>query len=344
MLKIENDIPLARHCNIALGGNAKYFAKCTNDDDIREALEFASLHKLKLHILGGGSNTVFSDSGFGGLVLQVATSGIEWQEEGGVMFARVSAGEDWDGFVKACCKRGLSGIECLSGIPGFAGAAPIQNVGAYGQEAKDTITAVTALAREGLKTGVFRGSECQFGYRSSRFKRRDCGRFIISAVTFALQRRPIAEIRYPELAAMFNQTGGRGELTPLSIREAVLRLRRRKSMLADPGDPDSISVGSFFMAPVLSEDAFAALQAIHGQIPHFVTENGIKIPAGWLVEHSGFTRGFRRGGVGLSTKHALALVNYGGTTRELLALAEDIRRAVFEGFGIRLETEAVVVA
>jgi UDP-N-acetylmuramate dehydrogenase len=240
----------------------------------------------------------------------------------------------------------LAGIECLSGIPGLVGATPIQNVGAYGQEVRDTIVEVRGLDRQSLESVVWANEACAFAYRQSRFKGVDKDRYLITQVVYRLESEGAPQIRYPELRRQLEgRELGRGRAALEAVREGVLQLRRSKSMVLDPQDPDARSVGSFFLNPVLSEAAFQALKARLGerQPPSFSTAEGIKVPAAWLVEQAGFPKGFRRGGAGISTKHTLALVNCGGTTRQVLELAEEIRGQVRARFGIVLELEPVVV-
>jgi UDP-N-acetylmuramate dehydrogenase len=336
VLPIRESVPLAPYTTIQLGGPARFFAECSTVDHVREALDYARHQRLPVHILGGGSNVVFADQGFAGLVLHVAIGGLGF-DDGHVT---AGAGVVWDDLVAQSVLLGLSGIECLSGIPGFVGGAPLQNIGAYGQEVADTLVDVDCLDRTTLERVTFTRDDCAFSYRMSRFKARDRDRYVVLGVRLRLAPNVQPTLRYAELIRAVGETA-----TPAAVRDAVLALRRGKSMVLDPGDPNTRSVGSFFMNPVIPEDRFAALQARQaGPIPTFAAPNGIKIPAAWLIEQAGFPKGYRRNGVGLSTHHALALVNRGGTTAELLALAQDIERAVRERFGITLEREAVIVA
>lgn len=351
---LDHDVLLAGHTTIGLGGPARYFLRATTLEHLREALVWARAEKLPVHILGGGSNTIFADEGFPGLVLQVGLRGIDFREEEGSILATVAAGEPWDDFVATCVERGLGGLECLSGIPGSAGATPVQNVGAYGQEVGETIVGLTALDRENLEEIYFTGAECAFSYRRSRFKGADRGRYVITAVTYRLTPEGRPALRYPELRGCLERRGdietlGCGQPALAAVRAAVLELRRAKSMLFDPADPHSRSVGSFFLNPILPPAQRAGLeqrwQALGGTepVPFFDSIEGIKVPAAWLVERAGFGKGYRRGGVGVSARHCLALVNYGGTTRELLALAEEIREGVYARFGVLLEIEPDIV-
>ena len=352
-LLLREQEPLAQHTTLGLGGPARYFHECTTEAELREALTWARERRLRVQIMGGGSNLVVADAGFPGLVLKLAIGGIALRETTQGVELTAAAGVEWDALVRRVVERGWTGIECLSGIPGTVGATPIQNVGAYGQEIAETLVSVRCLERAGLTEVVFPRDQCEFAYRSSRFKVRDHGRYIVLDITLRLDRDRLPQLRYAELAQAVRHHGELERLAPADavsvVRNTVLELRRRKSMVLDPTDPNGRSVGSFFMNPVLSADAFDRLVHRWGAagegdgIPMFPADGRVKVPAAWLIEQAGFRKGYRRGGVGISTRHALALVNHGGTTAELLALAEAIERAVYERFGVRLEREPVVV-
>ena len=353
LAELKAEVPLAEYTTIRLGGNARYFVSCRTIDEIRAALDFAADGNLPLQILGGGSNVIFPDEGFSGLILKVDLKGVRFEDGGDHIHVYAGAGEVWDDFVKLCIERDLAGLECLSGIPGSVGATPIQNVGAYGQEVKDTILLVRAIDRKSLELVEFSSSECEFGYRKSRFKSKDKNAFVMVEVAYRLKEFGKPEIKYAELReyiksqkSLENKKAGMEALE--SVRDTVLTLRRKKSMVVDSNDPNSRSVGSFFVNPILSEkehekflDRLKANQI--ERAPSFKSTAGIKIPAAWLVENSGFHKGYRKSGVGISSNHALALVNYSGTADELLSLAADIENAVSDQFGIKLEREAVVV-
>ena len=359
LAELRLGISLDEHTTIHLGGKAKYFVSCQTTDRIRSALSFAASKNLSAQILGGGSNIIFPDEGFDGLVIKVDLKGIRFEDDGDFTNAYVAAGEAWDDFVKSCIYNDLAGVECLSGIPGSVGATPIQNVGAYGQEVKDTILSVKAIDRRSLKLVEFTSGGCEFDYRKSRFKSKDRDAFVVVKVAYRLKKYGEPEIKYAELREYIESkkllqdteasASGAGSKRKLeTVRDAVLALRRRKSMVIDPTDPNSRSVGSFFVNPILSEKEYEKFldRLKANQIeraPSFKSTTGTKIPAAWLVENSGFHRGYRKSGVGISSNHALALVNYSGTANELLSLAADIENAVLDKFGIKLEKEAVVV-
>ena len=348
------NISLKEYTTIKLGGFAKYFAECNSEEEIKDALIYSQQNKLKTFILGGGSNVVFSDNGFNGLVIKINLKGLQIHSETkDRIILKVSAGENWDNFVKYCVNNNLAGLECLSGIPGSVGASPMQNIGAYGQEVKNTIIYVKTLDRETFKPVVFTNEDCDFGYRQSRFKNQDKDRYIITEVMFRLVRGGEPEIKYPELIKSIYEDikpedtiNGKPGLS--KVRETVLNLRRKKSMVVDENDPDSVSCGSFFLNPVISEDDFKELlnkiPHTETQIPNYPTEEGIKLSSAFLIEQSGFVKGFTKNGIGISSKHSLAIINMGGTTKALIELTEEIKSAVYQKFGISLVPEPEIVA
>ena len=298
-----------------------------------------------LLLLAGGSNLVIADEGFYGLVLRIATRGIERRADDGAVRLSVAAGESWDALVAGAVADGLVGVECLAGIPGSVGATPIQNVGAYGQEVSETIVSVRVLDRRSGEVLELAPEECGFGYRTSAFKRTP-GERVVLAVDFVLARgSESAPVRYGELARALGVE--LGQTAPAdAVREAVLALRRGKGMVVDPADPDSVSAGSFFTNPILEADAFAALERRAGERPPAFPEpdGRVKTSAAWLVERAGFHRGYGDGRAGISSKHTLALVNRGGaTTAELIALAREIAAGVERAFGVALVPEPVFV-
>jgi UDP-N-acetylmuramate dehydrogenase len=336
---------MATLSTLGVGGAARCFTRVTTPDEVVAANAWAVDHGMPLFVLGGGSNVVIADEGFGGLLAQMAVSGMHATQDGEDTVVTAAAGEPWDALVAFTVDRGLAGIECLSGIPGTVGGTPIQNVGAYGQEVSDVIASVSAFDRREQKMVTLGAAECGFAYRTSRFKRDDAGRFIICDVTFRLQRgQPTAT--YPDLLQDL-ASHGHARPTVADVRESVVRVRRRKGMVVDPSDPDTRSVGSFFMNPVVSRvhlDRIASSPGGDG-VPHFVMQNDdVKIPAAWLIDRAGFTRGYVDGPVGLSTKHPLALINRGGATaRDVLVFASRIARAVRDRFDVALRPEPVFV-
>ena len=347
-MKLEAEVDLAPRTTLGVGGKALHYARVEHEAELREALTWAKSERVNVRVLGGGSNVVVADAGFPGLVLEMAQRGVEVTERGATVLVRSAAGEPWDDFVSAMVSRGYQGLECLSGIPGRVGATPIQNVGAYGQDVSETIVRVVALDRTNGTERVFDAEECRFSYRDSFFKSHEPDRFIVTEVTFRLRPGAPPAIRYAELERHFAE---RGQAAPslAAVRESVIRLRRSKSMLVDPSDPNSRSCGSFFVNPILTATELAAFEARaagEGELPRFPQADGrTKLSAGWLIEHAGFPRGTRDGNVGLSTKHALALVAHDGARADdILRLAERIQSGVQARFGVRLEREPVLWA
>jgi UDP-N-acetylmuramate dehydrogenase len=313
--------------------------------DVVAAHAWAGERGADLFVLGGGSNLVIADRGFDGLVAQIDIQGVEFRSDGGDTLLRAGAGTPWDALVALSVERGLAGLECLSGIPGSVGGTPIQNVGAYGQEVADTIERVAVFDRRMQSLLTLANIDCRFAYRMSRFKREDPDRFVVCDVTFRLRPgRPTTT--YPDVIGHF----ARHDVTSPTVadaRSAVLAVRRSKGMVIDPADPDTRSVGSFFMNPVVAGDVHTRLAASShdGRAPGFTLRDGsVKIPAAWLIERAGFAKGYAFGRTGLSTKHPLAIVNRGGATaRDVLDLAIRIKRQVLDRFGIALRPEPVFV-
>jgi len=336
----RGDVPLAPLTTLGIGGPARWMTRAASMDDVAAAHEWAEERSLPLLVLGGGSNLVVADEGFDGLVLQVAVCGVRTTQRADDVTLSVGAGESWDAIVVLAVERGLAGVECLSGIPGTVGGTPIQNVGAYGQEVASVIESVTAFDRDERRCVVLSAAECEFAYRMSRFKGRDAGRFVVCEVTFRLRAGP-PTTTYPDVVARLSQQGVRTAAVR-DVREAVLSVRRAKGMVIDAADPDTRSVGSFFMNPVIDRAAFIR---IDGNPPHYMMDNDtVKIPAAWLIERSGFGRGHADGAVGLSTKHPLAIINRGGATaRDVVRFARRIKGAVLDRFGIVLRPEPIFV-
>ena len=351
-MQVLENIPLAPLTTLRIGGPARFFAEARNIAEVQQAVTFAASRDLPLFILGGGSNLVVADAGWPGLVLKVGVDGIEQStghdhDESGKVIFDVGAGESWDKFVSRSVMARCAGVECLSGIPGSVGGTPVQNVGAYGQDVSETIVSVQVLDLKDGQIHELCKEACGFSYRSSIFNTTETGRFIILRVSYALTPEGKPRIDYADLKRHF---AGR-ETTPdlAETREAVRHIRALKGMLIVPGDADCMSAGSFFKNPVLSEPQHEDLKRRAGargltvpSYPALVTHK--KISAAWLVEHSGFTKGYGIGRAGISSKHALAIVNRGGATAvEVLALKEQIRYRVQEIWGVYLEPEPVMV-
>jgi UDP-N-acetylmuramate dehydrogenase len=362
-------VRLADHTTLRLGGPAARFVRAASADELVAAVRAADESAEPVLVLGGGSNLVVGDEGFPGLVVLADGTGAQFAADGEAALVTAAAGQDWDELVRLCIAEGLSGLECLSGIPGRSGATPIQNVNAYGQDVADTITSVRVYDRLAGRVADLAAADCGFGYRTSVFKRQASpgrgaalnpaaatGRFVVLAVTFRLAGSGLsAPVRYGELSRLLDVPEG-GRVPLADARAAVLSLRRRKGMVLDPADPDTRSAGSFFTNPVIGPGQFADLAAkvaaeagASVAVPHWPQPDGqVKVSAAWLIEHAGFGKGFRLpgdpGGARVSTKHTLALTNPGqASTASLIALARAIRAGVAAKFGVGLENEPVLV-
>ena len=349
-MQVQENVPLAPLTTFRMGGPARFFVEAKSIADVEESVRFARTRDVPLFVLGGGSNLVVADSGWPGLVLKIGITGIERRavaaDDGRALFD-VGAGESWDRFVSHAVMAHCAGVECMSGIPGSVGGTPVQNVGAYGQEVSNTIESVEVFDLKDNQIRELCNEACGFSYRSSIFNTTERGRFIILRVTYALAPDAEPHLEYADLKRHFE---GR-ETTPnlAETREAVRHIRAGKGMLIVEGDPNCRSAGSFFKNPVLSEEQHEEMKrraaAKKLTIPSYpALEKSRKVSAAWLVEHSGCARGYGFGHAGISSKHALALVNRGGATAaEILALKDQIQQRVEEIWGVRLETEPVMV-
>ncbi|MEU9074955.1 UDP-N-acetylmuramate dehydrogenase [Kitasatospora sp. NPDC048538] len=341
---VENDAPLAPLTTLRLGGPARRLVTAHTDDEVIAAVRAADAAGEPLLVLGGGSNLVIGDAGFPGTVLRIATTGFAL--DGTVL--ELAAGEVWsEAVTRAVREHGLAGIEFLAGIPGSAGATPVQNVGAYGQEVAQSITEVVAYDRAADRVVTLTGAECGFSYRHSRFKA-EPDRYVVLRVRFALADHGglSTPVKYAEVAGHFGVE--QGERVPLEkAYEAVLGLRAGKGMVLDPADHDTWSAGSFFTNPVLTAAQYESFRTRPGteNAPAYPAPEGrTKTSAAWLIDRAGFGKGYGGGPATLSTKHTLALTNRGSATAEdLLALAREIRDGVREAFGVELVNEPVMV-
>lgn len=335
------DVELAPLTSLRLGGPARYFARVKTAEELPEWLDWAARQSLPVTLLGGGSNVVIADAGLAGLVLTLDLRGEASRREGDTIEVSVGAGEPWDAFVARAVARDWLGIECLSGIPGQVGATPIQNVGAYGQDVSDSLFSVAVYDRERGQSLVLSRAECGFGYRTSRFKTRDADRFIVLGATFRLRLGGDGCIAYPELARRFAAADA-PRPTASAVRRVVLETRAAKSMLLDPNGENGRSCGSFFLNPELTPGELdALLQCAPAAPPVYPQPDGrSKVPAAWLIEQAGFRRGQRFGSVGISSRHALALVCHAGATAaQLVAAAHRMRDGVAQAFGVVLTPE-----
>jgi UDP-N-acetylmuramate dehydrogenase len=333
-VQVRRDVRLADLTTLAVGGPIDRLVEVHDADELVDAVRDADESGRPLLVLGGGSNVVAPDQGWPGDVVLVRSHGIERSGDA----LTVQAGHDWDALVAHTVENQLAGIEALSGIPGSTGATPIQNVGAYGQEVAQTVTAVRVYDRAEKSERILTPEQCGFAYRDSRLKR-EPGRFVVLEVDFALhpgsRSRPV---RYAELARTLGVEIG--ESAPLAdVRDAVLELRRGKGMVWDPSDPDSRSAGSFFTNPIVAQE-----QAVEGCPSWPAGDGSVKLSAAWLVQHAGFGRGTRQGNVGTSSRHSLALTTEpGATAAELMAFAGRVIEAVRDQFGVTLVPEPTAV-
>lgn len=340
--QLIRDFALSHHTTMRVGGPARYFFRAETPEALWEAVVWARSQDLPLFILGGGSNVVFPDAGFPGLVLQPGMDYIEREPVGSKERWYVGAGHDWDALVAKTVSVNQAGIECLSGIPGQVGAAPIQNIGAYGQEVGAVLESVDVLDLEDGRRYTMANQDCGLAYRTSIFKHGDlAGRYVVLAIRLLLTPNGKPTLAYPDL---MQRVGDQPTLA--QVRETVLSVRASKSMVANPDDPNAQSCGSFFTNPIITDAAYARFkERAPARHPHYPASPGhVKLSAAWLIEQSGFARGYVMGGVGLSQKHCLAVINRGeGTTAEILALAQHLQEGVHARFGIQLEPEPVIV-
>ena len=343
-IEVKENVPLAPLTTLGVGGRARFFVRAESIHDVEAAVAFSREKRLALFVLGGGSNVVVSDRGWNGLVLQIGIPGIDEHATGRF---NVGAGVDWDAFVAHSVSRNYSGIECLSGIPGSVGGTPVQNVGAYGQEVSQTITSLLAFDLAENRVRELSAAECGFSYRTSIFNTSQRGRYVILRVSYALEQDGKPRLQYADLQKYF--AGSDGSPSLAETRKAVRNIRASKGMLITPGDPDSRSAGSFFKNPVLTSAELEELTRCAAErnlrVPRFpALAQQHKISAAWLVENSGFSKGYERGATGISSKHALAIVNRdGATAAEIIALKEEIQARVEQVWGIHIEPEPVFV-
>ncbi|MEO1337310.1 MAG: UDP-N-acetylmuramate dehydrogenase [Myxococcota bacterium] len=339
---VERDVALGPLTTLAVGGDARFFFEASSIDALTAALAWAKTRGLPTLILGDGSNVFIGDDGFEGLVIRLSLADLRFEQTGDVVRVAADAGAVWDALVDEAVARDAAGIECLTGIPGRVGAAPIQNIGAYGQEVAETVEAVEAVERSSGRVVKFSASECAFAYRDSRFKRsRD--EWVITRVHFVLHQGGAPALRYAELA---RRAEALDAISLTSVRTLVRSIRAEKSMLRVKGDPNFHSAGSFFVNPIV--DAATATRidkATTASMPRYPAPNGgIKLSAAWLIERAGFSKGWGDGLAGLSTRHTLAIVNRGSAhAHDILTVAVSVRDGVREAFGVTLVPEPVLV-
>jgi UDP-N-acetylmuramate dehydrogenase len=337
-------VALAPLCTMGVGGPARFFVEAETERAVLDAFDWAARRDLPLRILGGGSNLVVADGGVDALVLKPALREVTTREVDGAVELTAGAGEPWDDLVRLAVEQGWAGLECLSGIPGLVGATPIQNVGAYGQDVSETVTAVRALDRATGRVVTLDRAACGFAYRDSVFKSGEPDRYVVLAVTYRLTPGGPPAVRYPELA---RHLAARGRAVPSleDVRESVRAIRRAKSMVLEADDPNRRSCGSFFVNPIVTAEQAARVETIAGDpaMPRWPQPDGrVKLAGAWLIERAGIRRGEMDGAVGLSTRHALAVVSHeGARAADVGAFARRIRARVEAHFGVRLVPEPV---
>lgn len=330
---IQNNISLKPFNTFGMAVKSKYFAQVSNLEELQNAL--TSYPELPNYILGGGSNILFTKD-FEGLIIKNDIKGIKkLKEDNDFVWLEVGAGENWHQFVLYCLEKNYAGVENLSLIPGTVGAAPMQNIGAYGVEVQDVLESVEALHRQTLELQSFTAEECKLGYRESIFKNIVKDQFVITSVVFRLNKKATLNISYGAIQDTL-KVFGIVEPSIQDVSRAVIHIRQSK--LPDPAQIGN--GGSFFKNPVISQEEFDNLILKYPEVPHYPAPNSLtKIPAAWLIDKAGW-KGHRRGNIGVHTKQALVLVNYGdGNGEDIRKLSEDIRTSVFEKYGIRLHPE-----
>lgn len=343
VITIKENYPLRELTTFKIGGGARYYTEVRHEHEIIEALEFAKDRSLDLFVLGGGSNLLISDAGFPGLVIHNKITGLESCRNGDSVLVTANAGHDWDAFTKFCTEHSWQGVECLSGIPGTVGAAPVQNIGAYGQSAENVVEEVRAIYKSTGSPVILRNHECGFGYRKSIFNTDAAGRYIITGVAFRLAASGGCHVTHHDLKRYFSSTEN---TTPVQVRDAVLEIRNSKGLLVLDGYERLNSAGSFFKNPVVSRDLFKCIEKkVHdmGGCENWYwpqTSGEVKISAACLIQIAGFIRGYRSGNVGISPRHALVLLNYGNATAvEVIEFARQIKEQVREKLGVTLKPE-----
>ncbi|MBE2279453.1 MAG: UDP-N-acetylmuramate dehydrogenase [Ignavibacteriaceae bacterium] len=340
VLKIVNNENLKQYNTFGINTIAEYSVRLEDESNVAETIEFAKSRSLKTLILGGGSNLLFTQKDFNGLVIAIRNSGIETIEEDSTsVLVKVKAGHDWDNFVEQTVLMGYSGHENLSLIPGLTGAAPIQNIGAYGQELQNICEMVEYFDTEKMKGKIILNRECSFGYRTSIFKESIKGKFIITAVYFRLQKGFVPKTAYGSISEKLSKMGVT-KPTPVDLRNAVISIRKEK--LPDPKVTGN--AGSFFKNPVVKIEKLKILQETFTDIPYYpATEGYVKLSAGWLIEKCGF-KGKREGNTGTAPGHALVICNFGEATgEEIISFAYKIKDSVFNKFTVEIEPEVNII-
>lgn len=338
---LQTNVPLSTQTTLQIGGPARYLASPTSLDELQQCLDFAASKNLPVYPIGGGSNILAADEGYAGMLLRPSNKELEVVETtSNRVIIRAGAGVVWDDLVAYTVEQDLAGLECLSGIPGNVGACPIQNIGAYGQEACNIVHSLLLYDRQTGQTQRVTNEQCGFTYRMSNFKGCWAGRYIVWSVDFSLTAHGQPRLRYGDLTRHFAEYEN-SDLSIQDVRQAVLLIRARKSMTHSPEDPNSRSAGSFYLNPIVDAQLAAKLLEQYPDMPVYDAPSGKrKLSAAWLLDHSGCHKGLRLGQAGLSENHILALVNLGDcTAKEMLELSSFVTQKVYETFAIKLVPE-----
>lgn len=346
-LTIQENVPLAGFTTFGVGGPAHLFVEVSTQEEAAQALAFASEHELPFFVLGGGSNILISDNGFPGLVILNRIKGFSAGRDDGSVLVTAGGGEDWQDFADRCVAEGWQGIECLAGIPGTVGASPVQNIGAYGHDVSQTIVQVDALETATGNAVRLEKQQCGFGYRRSIFNSTEAGRYLITGVTFRFVPGGAPLIAYRELE---ERLAAKIAPTLDDVRDTVLSIREGKGLIIREGFESFKSAGSFFKNPIVTAEEYESIARVVEGAGGFANwawpkESGmVKISAACLIQCAGFNRGHRKDAVGISPRHTLIMVNYGGASaREIIGFAAEVRQRVFERFGVSLVPEVRLI-
>ncbi len=339
-MEYKENYPLAALSTFRIGGPALYYTKASSLEELKAALSFAREKGLGVQILGGVSNVLISDKGFDGLVIHIQIPGLQIEDSG---LVTVSAGENWDEVVARTVEKDLAGLECLSGVPGSSGGAIVQNIGAYGETLSNFVARVYAVEIATGKEKEFSAEECEFGYRSSWFKRNP-NKYVVTGFQLQLKNHGVPTTSYPHVSKHF---ANKPKPTLSDVRQFIIKLRANKGYVIMPGYESYATAGSFFKNPIVNNALYEKLSPMLGSPDlnrFWKTPNGIKLAAAYMMQEAGFGKGYREGNVGISPKHSLSLINLGeGTAAEIKALAEKIKAAVLEKFNVKLEEEVLFV-